>query len=178
MKPKATERTGPVTDSDPVLLQPDEDRFGVRRWAWASSWRGRRFGRQAMRCFIALLAFVMLFYWFGQIGNLSLHRPFSYSGDALEMLSYQTHDYIANDFDTRMRAPFELSKPENGRYLYNALFQSNSNLMWIAKWLVGVGGAWTFIWVYLFSFFWSSCRGIGYVVVSGCASLFGFVRQV
>ncbi|HXE14913.1 MAG TPA: hypothetical protein VN633_22495 [Bryobacteraceae bacterium] len=75
------------------------------------------------------------------------------------MLAYHTQDYIANDFDTRMRAPFELSKPENGRYLYNALFQSNSNLTWVAKLLGGGNAAMTLNLAYLLSFFFVFMSG-------------------
>jgi phosphoglycerol transferase len=69
------------------------------------------------------------------------------------MLSYQTHDYVANDFDTRMRAPFEVSHPSDTRYLYNALFQSNSSLIWAAKLMGGGDAAMTLNLAYLLSFF-------------------------
>lgn len=116
--------------------------------------RRKRYLEKALRCVVALVAFVVLFYWMGNLGNLSIHRPFEYSGDALEKLAYQAHDYIANDFDTRMRAPFELSKPERSNYVYNALFQSDSNLIWIARLIGGSGNeaAKTLNLAYLLSF--------------------------
>lgn len=113
----------------------------------------RRCLKRGLRTLFALLVFVLLFYWIADVGNLSIHRPFQYTGDSLEMLAYFTHDVVANDFDVRLRAPFELSKPESGRYLYNALFQSDSNLIWITKALGGRGAAMTLNLAYLLTFF-------------------------
>lgn len=139
---------------EPVLRRSDLGQKTVRTPGMSRflSWRGQRRIKKAARILVALFAFVVLFYWIGGLGDLSIHRPFEYWGDSLEMISYHTRDVVANDFDTRMRAPFELAKPENSHYLYNALFQSNSYLTWIAKLLGGGGPVQTLNLAYLFSF--------------------------
>lgn len=171
---------------DPTVqqpAQPDQDGPGMSTMRCRPGWRRKRYVGKALRCVAALVAFVVLFYWMGNLGNLSIHRPFEYSGDALEKLAYQAHDYIANDFDTRMRAPFELSRAERSRYVYNALFQSDSNLIWIAKLIGGDGAAKTLNLAYLLTFllvfgsgYWTCGRlGLRDPFRFGAASLFAFM---
>lgn len=133
-------------------LDPDESVRHATRGRRSARWHGGRRVKRILHATIALLAFIVLFYWIGGVGRLGIHRPFEYSGDALEMLSYQTQDYVANDFDTRMRAPFESPRSNDARYVYNALFQSNSNLTWIAKVLGGGGTVGTLNLAYLLTF--------------------------
>ncbi|WIG56542.1 MAG: hypothetical protein OJF61_002330 [Rhodanobacteraceae bacterium] len=145
--------------------------------------RKRHLAKGVLHGVIALAAFIALFYWVGDLGNLSMHRPFEYSGDALEKLAYQAHDYVANDFDIRMRAPFELAHSERGQYVYNALFQSDSNLIWIAKLIGGNGAAKTLNLAYLLSFllvfgsgYWAYGRlGLRDPFRFGAASLFALM---
>lgn len=93
--------------------------------------------RRLFRGLMATAAFALLFGWLCGVTRLDLDQPLDYWGDALEMLSYFDQDYIANDFHTRLHAPFELDHASNSIYLYNALFQSNSNLMWLAHLVAG-----------------------------------------
>jgi len=170
----ATAQQPPPLDQDASKTPTPQHRSGSRRQYHLG---------KILRCVVALTAFIVLFYWMGNLGNLSIHRPFEYSGDALEKLAYQAHDYIANDFDTRMRAPFELSHPERTRYAYNALFQSDSNLIWIAKWIGGDGAAKILNLAYLLSFlfvfgsgYWTCGRlGLRDPYRFGAASLFALM---
>lgn len=144
-----------MSEPDPAVERAADADIGVvsaRSSKHAAAWRRKRYARNGLRFVVALFAFTLLFFWLCGVGNLGVHRPFQYTGDALEMLAYQTHDYIANDFDTRMRAPFEVSRSDGARYLYNALFQSNSNLIWIAKALGDGGTANTLNLAYLVTF--------------------------
>lgn len=144
---------------------------------------GRKWAARGLRAIIALLLFTLLFVWVGGVNRLSISRPFEYRGDALEMLALQTHAYTANDFDTRMRAPFELAHPQRSKYIFNALFQSNSNLTWLAKWLGGGNTAKTLNLAYLLSFllvflsgYWVSGRmGLRNPFRFGAASLFALM---
>src|SRR5690242_16489676 len=103
-----------MNDSDPVTHHrstPVESRSGGAGSTPTVTWRQRRWMKRTLRMALALCAFVLLFSWIGDIGSLSIHRPFDYYGDSLEVLA-MARDRIANDYDTRLRAPFELSKPE------------------------------------------------------------------
>ena len=130
-----------MTEFDRPVHQSSDSGQSASRMPLAKgklSWRSMRRVKQGMRLVLALATFTLLFYWLCGVGRVNIHHPFDYTGDAVEKLAYQVQDYLHNDFDTRMRAPFELATPENGRYVYNALFQSDSNLIWIAK-LIGGG---------------------------------------
>lgn len=116
------------------------------------SWSGARHVKNGLRLVLALAAFTLLFYWLCGVGHVNIHHPFDYTGDAIEKLAYQVRDYTHNDFDTRMRAPFELAAPEHDKYVYNALFQSDSNLIWVSKLIGGGKPAKTLNLAYLFTF--------------------------
>ena len=90
--------------------------------------------RAAARTCTALALFVLVLICVAGVAHLDLNEPLHYDGDSLETLAYFDHDYIYNDFDTRLHAPFELEHKQQGHYLFNALFQSNSNLIWLS-WL-------------------------------------------
>jgi phosphoglycerol transferase len=90
----------------------------------------------ALHASAAMLLFTLLFVWIGGVTRLDLNAPLIYNGDALEMLSYFDQQYIEDDMNLRLHAPFELQHKETWRYAYNALQHSNSDLMW-AAYLVG-----------------------------------------
>ncbi|GAA0714572.1 hypothetical protein GCM10009105_19250 [Dokdonella soli] len=92
--------------------------------------------RAAGQAILALILFSILFVWVGGITRLDLNAPLVYNGDALWMLAYYDQDYINDDINVRLHAPFELQSKETWRYAYDALQHSNSNLMW-AGYLVG-----------------------------------------
>jgi len=101
---------------------------------------------------IAICVFGLLFFWLCQVASVDINQPLSYQGDVLEWLSYFDHDFVANDLNTRLHAPFELDHPQQIRYLYNALFQSNSILIWLAH-LAGGDAVRTLNVAYLATFF-------------------------
>lgn len=84
----------------------------------------------------ALVLFTALFVWIGGVTRIDLNAPLIYNGDALEMLSYFDQQYIEDDMNLRLHAPFELQHAETWRYAFDALQHSNSNLIW-AAYLVG-----------------------------------------
>lgn len=146
------------------------------------AWRQRRWVRRTLRTVLGLCAFVLLFSWIGDIGSLSIHRPFDYYGDSLEVLA-MAHDRIANDYDTRLRAPFELSKPESWHYAYDAFFQSTSNLIWIAKALgrgdtaktLNLAYLLTYLLAFLFAYWGCGRLGLRDPFRFGAASLFALM---
>ncbi len=152
------------------------DRLFVRV---AAAPRVRYFGRGL----VALIAFSILFGWLAGVGHVQLDHPLAYNGDALETLAYFDHDYIANDFDTRLHAPFELEHKQNWYYIYNALFQSNSNLIWLAH-LAGGGSMVrtlnlaylaTFLLVFLSAYWVCGRLGLGDPYRFGAASLYALM---
>lgn len=140
---------------DYAMHQPSDPGRNASRLPMARgrmSWNGARHVKNGLRLVLALAAFTLLFYWLCGIGHVSIHHPFQYTGDALEKLAYQVGDYTANDVNTRMRAPFESAKAGHWRYEYNALFQSDSNLIWVAKLLGGGDAPTTLNFAYLLTF--------------------------
>lgn len=122
---------------------------------------------KALRALFALGAFALLFAWLCVPATFDMDQPVYYGGDGLETVSYFDHDYIANDSHTRLHAPFEQERPQAERRLFNALFQSNSNLIWLAH-AVGGGEAvrslnLAYLATYLLAFaiaYWT-CRRLG-----------------
>lgn len=144
-----------MTEFDHPIQQSSDPGQSVSRMPVAKgklSWCNMRRLKNGLRCVLALTVFTLLFYWLCGVGHVNIHHPFDYTGDAIEKLAYQVRDYTHNDFDTRMRAPFELATPEHGRYVYNALFQSDSNLIWISKLIGGGKPAKILNLAYLFTF--------------------------
>ncbi len=119
--------------------------------------KSRHWARTALQAGTALVLFFALFVWIGGVTRIDLNKPLVYSGDALETLAYFDHDYIHNDIDTRMHAPFELTHQQVWYYPYNALFQSNSNLIWLVHLVSGDNDVRTLNTAYLTTFllvFW------------------------
>ena len=144
-----------MTEFDHPTQQSPDSAQGVSRMPLSHAKLSRSSMRRAksgLRCVLALAVFTLLFYWLCGVGHVNIHHPFDYTGDAVEKLAHQVRNYTYNDFDTRMRAPFELSTPESARYVYNALFQSDSNLIWISKLIGGGQPAKTLNLAYLFTF--------------------------
>lgn len=145
--------------------------------------RGSRVLRRFLLGALALLAFSIVFGWIAGVTRIDLDEPLVYSGDALEILAYFDHDYVANDSDTRLHAPFELEHKTNGYYAYNALFQSNSNLIWLAH-VVGGGSIVrtlnlaylaTFLLVFLSAYWVCGRLGLGDPWRFGVASLYALM---
>lgn len=148
----------------------------------------REFGTmRVLRCLsrgiVALVAFSVLFAWIANISRINIDQPLIYQGDALYTMGYFDHDYIANDSDTRLHAPFELDHKQNWYYLYNALFQSNSNLIWLAH-LAGGGSMVrtlnlaylaTFLLVFLSAYWVCGRLGLGNPYRFGMASLYALM---
>lgn len=144
-----------MSESDRPMQQSSDAGQSVSRMPVAKGKLSRNSMRRVkngLRYVLALTIFTLLFYWLCGVGHVNIHHPIDYTGDAIEKLAYQVRDYTRNDFDTRMRTPFELAAPENGRYVYNALFQSDSNLIWIAKLIGGGKPVKTLNLAYLFTF--------------------------
>jgi len=97
----------------------------------------RNLGRRAHGA-LAFLAFTVLFVWIAGVTRLDLNAPLAYESDALEAQAYFDRAYIYNDFHTRLHAPFEISQDSSARYVFNAVFQSDSNLVWLC-WLIARG---------------------------------------
>lgn len=104
----------------------------LEAFARQMSRHGSSRSRAFLSGFVATLLFGLLFVWIGGVCKLDFSIPLEYDGDSIETLAYNVRAPIANDFDTRLRAPFEIEQPQTSRRLYNALFQSDSNLMWLA----------------------------------------------
>lgn len=144
-----------MTEFDRPMQQSSDSGQGASRVPSAGgklSSSGARHVKNGLRLLFALTAFTLLFYWLCGVSRVNVNHPFDYTGDAIEKLAYQVRDYTHNDFDARMRAPFEVATPENGRYVYNALFQSDSNLIWISKLIGGGKPVKTLNLAYLFTF--------------------------
>jgi len=131
---------------------------------------------------VATLLFGLLFVWIGGVCKLDLSLPLEYTGDSIETLAYNVRAPIANDFDTRLRAPFEIEQPQSSRRLYNALFQSDSNLMWLAHALsdsmVGTLNLYylaTFILAFLIAYLVSVSLGLSHIYSFCAASLYALM---
>jgi phosphoglycerol transferase len=131
---------------------------------------------------VATVLFGLLFVWIGGVSRLDLNLPLEYTGDSIETLAYNVRAPIANDFDTRLRAPFEIEQPQSSRRLYNALFQSDSNLMWLVHALsdsmVGTLNLYylaTFLLAFLIAYAVSASLGLSRIYSFCAASLYALM---